>query len=383
MTRLVRGVGIWAHRLRDGSDEDQAGAGNVVAHCLQLEGNQGGTMKPRLRRWAVAIVLGLGLTAAQNGKPTRAASAPSDAIFPSGSRPGGYKLGLLATACWMGGVWSDAEGAPPTTWRERDDQRCRDLVITVYGQFDQARYEQIRENEDRAITDLLAKIRATEPPGSRDRTVALFRDVAAAAHEGLLARRAADRVKIDYDADAVEAKLNDDQRTAAKTLGMHQALERLLVVTDRGAADRRVLGLLLAMDRVEMARGLPKQLKFYAMGHVLTTVFDAPPPPANALRPTASPRPGTWLAYLTGVAARVGYPVAEGPSLTHKMRETLAWTGVGRAFGDRLRQGAVQLPEAAVPDLTRVAGAVAARLESERATAVAMIKAQTTAAKVQ
>lgn len=338
-------------------------------------------MKSRLRRWAIAIVLGLGLAAVPNGQATRAATAPIDAIFPPGSRPAGYKLGLLATACWMGGVWSDAEGTPPATWRERDDQRCRDLVITVYGRFDQARYEQIRENEDRAITDLLAKIRATEPPTSRERTVALFRDVAAAEHEGMLARRAADRVKIDYDADAVEAKLNDDQRTAAKTLGTHRALDRLLVVTEPAADDRRVFGLVLAMDRMEMARGLPKQLKFYALGHVLTTVFDVAPPPADALKPTANPRPGSWLAYLTGVAARVGYPAAEGPSLTHKMRETLAWTGVGRAFADRFRQGAAKLPDAAVPELTRVATAVAVRLEGERATAEAMIKAQTTAAK--
>ncbi len=340
-------------------------------------------MKPRLRRWEMAIVLGLGLVIAQKGKANSAPAQPSDAIFGPGSRPAGYKLGLLATACWMGGVWSDAEGTPPPAWRERDDQRCRDLVITVYGQFDQARYEQLRENEDRAVTDLLAKIRATEPPASRERTVALFRDVAAAEHEGMLARRAADRVKIDYDAEAVEAKLNDDQRTAAKTLATHRALERLLVVADRGAEDRRVLGLLLAMDRVEMARGLPKQLKFYAMGHVLTTVFNVAPPPADALKPTRNPRPGAWLAYLTGVAARVGYPAPEAPSLTHKMRETLAWTGVGRAFADRFRQQGAQLPDAAVPELTRVATAVAARLESEQATAEAMIRARTTAAKAQ
>jgi len=286
----------------------------------------------------------------------------------------GYKLGLLATACWMGGVWSDAEGVPPDRWASRDEQRCRDLVTTVYGRFDQARYQQIRENEERTVGDLLAKIRATEPAASRERTVALFRDVAAAAHEGMLARRAADRVKIDYDADAVEAKLTDDQRTAAKTLSEHRALERLLVAPDPTATDRRVLALLLAMDRMEMARGLPKQLKFYAVGHVLTAVFSVAPPPSDALKPTVSPRPGTWLAYLTDVAGRAGYPAPENPSLTHKMRETLAWTGVGHGFADRLRQQAGALPVAAVPELSRVATSVAARLESERATAEAVTK---------
>jgi hypothetical protein len=297
------------------------------------------------------------------------------AIFPTGIRPTGYKLGLLATACSMGGVWSDAEGIPPADWRTRDDQRCKDLVVSVYGRFDSARYEQLRAGDAQAVGDLLAKIRATEPAPPRDRTVALFRDVTGAMHEGMLARRASDRVKVDYDADAVEAKLTDDERTAAKALSQHAALERLLVTTDATAMDRRVLGLLAAMDRMEMARGLPKQLKFYALGYVLTTVFDVPPPPPAALKPTAAPRPGTWLAYLSGVAARAGHPVSDSPALTNKMRETLAWTGVGQGFADRLRHELTALPASAVPELSRIATEVATRLETERATAETMSKA--------
>jgi len=275
----------------------------------------------------------------------------------------------------MGGVWSDAEGTPPADRRTRDEQRCRDLVVSIYGRFDQARYEQIRANESHSIDDLLAKIRATEPAASRNRTVTLFRDVAAAMHEGMLARRAADRVKIDYDADAVEAKLTSDERTAATALSRHGALELLMVTTDPNAADRRVLGLVLALDRMEMARGLPKQLKFYAMGHVLTTLFDAPPPPAEAVNPTATPRPGTWLAYLSVVAARAGYPSSESPALSHKMRETLAWTGVGHGFADQLRRHVTTLPNAGVPELSRVAASIATRLDTERASAEAMSKA--------
>jgi hypothetical protein len=275
----------------------------------------------------------------------------------------------------MGGVWSDAEGAPPATWRDRDDQRCRDLVIAVWGGYDQSRYEQIRAIEGRAVGDLIAKIRATEPATSRERTVALFRDVASAAREGMLARRAADRVKIDYDADAVEAKLTNDQRHSASALSEHGALERFLVAPGPSTADRRALGLLFALDRMEMARGLPKQLKFHAVGHMFTTVFDVAPPPADALRPYASPRPGRWLAYLSATAARAGYPSTDNPALTPKMRETLAWTGVGRGFADRLRRQAEALPPAAVPEFSRVVNAVATRLETERATAESMSKA--------
>jgi hypothetical protein len=331
-------------------------------------------MRSRRHRWFAALIIGMTCAATHGFNIARAAGTPSDAIFPPGARPAGYKLGLLATACWMGGVWSDAEGVAPGAWRERDDQRCRDLVMTVYGQPSQARYEQLRENEARAVDDLLAKIAAGEPAPSSTRTVALFRDVAAAAHEGMLARRAADRVKVDYDANAVEAKLTDDQRRAAAALAEHRALDKLLIASDRAASDRRALGVLLALDRMEMARGLPKQLKFFALGHVLTTVFDVPPPPADALKPNANPRPGTWLSYISGVAARLGAAPPSDSAATNKTRETLAWTGVGRAFADRLRREAAQLPGPAVPELSRVAGAVATRLESERATAEALSK---------
>jgi hypothetical protein len=333
-------------------------------------------MKRQHQRWGVALVFGLCFSSIQTGLQTNVADAAGVAIFPAGVRPTGYKLGLLATACSMGGVWSDAEGVPPIDWRTRDDQRCKDLVASVYGRFDSAPYERLRAGDAQALNDLLAKIRATEPVATRDRTVVLFRDVTAAMHEGMLARRAADRVKVDYDADAVEAKLTADERTAAKALSQHGALERLLVTTDASASDRRVIGLLLAMDRMEMARGLPKQLKFYALGHVLTTVFGAPPPPADALNPTATPRPGTWLAYLSGMAERAGHPASDSPALTHKMRETLAWTGVGHGFADRLRHQVETLPNAAVPELSRIATEVAARLETERATAEKVSKAR-------
>lgn len=332
-------------------------------------------MKRRHHRWGLALIFGLCFSALPGWTQRNVADAAGVAVFPTGVRPTGYKLGLLATACAMGGVWSDAEGVPPADWRNRDDQRCHDLVISIYGRFDSARYEQLRAGDAQAVSDLLAKIRATEPPATRDRTVALFRDVAAATHEGMLARRAADRVKVDYDADAVETKLTADERTAAKALSEHGSLERLLVTTDVAAADRRALGLLLALDRMEMANSLPKQLKFYALGHVLTTVFEVAPPPASALHPTETPQPGRWLAYLSVVAARAGYPAPESPAITHKMRERLAWTGVGHGFADRLRRQIASLPNAAVPELSRVATEVAKRLETERSTAETMSNA--------
>lgn len=332
-------------------------------------------MNRRHHRWMMTLVIELSFVALQSQAHWNVAEAADVAIFPPGVPQTGYKLGLLAMACSLGGLWSDAEGVPPADWRKRDDQRCNDLVVSVYGQFDVHHYERLRAGDAEAVSDLLDKIRKTDPAATRERTAKLFRDAEAATHETMYARRASDRVKIDYDADEVEAKLSDDQRTAAKALAKHGALERLLVTTDPNAADRRTIGLLLALERMDMARGLPKQLKFYALGYVLATVFDVAPPPAS-LRPTSAPVRGAWLAYLSNVAARAGYPVPNDPALTFKSRETLAWTGVEQGFADRLDQYLKNLPAAAVPELSRVSSSVSARLATEHATAQKITQAQ-------
>jgi hypothetical protein len=88
-----------------------------------------------------------------------------------------------------------------------------------------------------------------------------------------------------------------------------------------------------------------------------------------ALSPTEAPRPGAWLAYLTDVAARAGYHSSNVSGLRPGEREILAWTGVGRGFADRLRTLAATLPAQAVPELSRIMGGVAARLETERRSA--------------
>lgn len=321
-------------------------------------------MSGRLPRSGLALAIVFSLSTVESWTSFGRADAASNEVFPAGSTPRGYKLGLLATSCWMGGVWSDAEGVPREKWAARDHERCQDLVVSVYGHFDQARYEQIRATESRTVDDLLAKIRATEPKATRARTVALFSDVAAAAHDGMLARRAADRVKIDYDRNSIEAKLTKDERTAADVLQTHSALDKLLVTTDPDGADRRAIGTLIAMDRMEIASGLSKALKFYAVAQTFTTTFDAAPP-AVGLNPTMAPRPGAWLAYLTDVAAKAGHQSTDVSGLRPGERETLAWTGVGRGFADRLRKLAAALPAQAVPELNRILGGVAARLETE------------------
>lgn len=326
----------------------------------------------RMLHWGLTIVVGLGLSTVASWTRLGSANAASDEIFPAESRPSGYKLGLLATSCWMGGVWSDAEGLSENVWATHDHQRCHDLVVSVYGRFDQLRYEQIRATESRSVDDLLAKIQATEPTITRARTVALFSDIAAAAHEGMLARRAADRVKIDYDRGWVVTKLTRDEGTAAQLLQAHSALDRLLVNTDPGAADRRAIGTLFAMDRLEIASGLPIALKFYAVADVLTTMFNVATP-YIALSPTGTPLPGAWLAYLTSVAPRADFRISDVTWGQPRERKTLAWTAVGQGFADRLRMIADDLPAEAVPELSRIIGGVATRLETERRSAEVLL----------
>jgi hypothetical protein len=69
----------------------------------------------RVVRWGLTLVVGLSLPTVESWTRLGSAKAASDEVFPAGSRPAGYKLGLLATSCWMGGVWSDAEGSPRDT----------------------------------------------------------------------------------------------------------------------------------------------------------------------------------------------------------------------------------------------------------------------------
>jgi hypothetical protein len=86
---------------------------------------------------------------------------------------------------------------------------------------------------------------------------------------------------------------------------------------------------------MQIARGLPMHLKVYAVEGVFSDVFGVLPPfmPADAAAPMKN---GTWLSYLSTVAAAAGHPV---PAIAQEpvQRETLAWTGVEQGFADRLR----------------------------------------------
>ena len=188
----------------------------------------------------------------------------------------------MAAACWFGGVWGDAEGESPEFRKQASDARCHDVVRRVYGHDDQARYEQLRALEGEVVADIAAKVEtlAKEDPDDAPRSqvlAALVQAVAAAQREGMLARRAGERVRRDLDHEP--DKLTDDEAAAVAPLRDTRMLQALLGFTGADFAhDAHALGILAALDRMEIARGLPRHMKIYAAGGANQILFGVQPP---------------------------------------------------------------------------------------------------------
>jgi hypothetical protein len=308
-----------------------------------------------------------------------------------------HALVMAATACWMGGLWSDSLGE---TGGDRDagiERRCNAVLRDV----DVASPERARAVAERmppAEQDSTSAaspqrvrhpeeayypMRAVEPhvvgaiaravqdaaegdpsvrPHARE-LVALLLAVADAARETIHARRAADVVKGDVSEPPPPETRRDDKRAAAAWLRQSGALSALLRL-DAGpyTADARAIALLLALDRMEIARGLPKHLKLYAVGHTLRDLFGVAPPAVSEDAPVPVPT-GLWLAYLTDVAAAAGHEVP-GDAHDPQNREPLAWTGVLEGFADKLRREAADSDARHAP-LVGVERSVIQRLDDE------------------
>jgi hypothetical protein len=256
----------------------------------------------------------------------------------------------------MGGLWSDALGERGDDRYAGIERRCDALLRDV----DVTRGEQRRALDDhvpppapeeayypmRAVEPHVVEIIALEVRARAEREshgvsqardlVVLLQTVAAAARETIRARRAADVVKDDIQGQPSSATPGADRVAAATKLRAGEALHALLHA-DTGAFtdEARAIGVLSALDRMEIARGLPKHLKIYAVGRGYADVFGVAEPavPDDAAVPV---RTGTWLAYLTEVASAAGHPVP-ADARDPQNREPLAWTGVLEGFADRLR----------------------------------------------
>lgn len=267
--------------------------------------------------------------------PTVARAEPRPAPPPNGQ---GHDLVLRSASCWLGGFWSDALGETATEREAGIRDRCVSVIRTI-GESPQGAYYAVRAL-DSANVDLIAqevwRLASRDPkerPFATD-LVRLLYGVADVSRETMHARSAADRVK------EVFRKYTPEEERENKVFAAPELLDAnafRMLLTQGGAywEEARVLAIFHALDRMEIARGLPKHLKIYALATVNQELFGVAPPELGS-DPAAPIPTGTWLAYLSRVADAAGHPV---PSDAKKPdnREPLAWNGALVGFADKLR----------------------------------------------
>jgi hypothetical protein len=294
--------------------------------------------------------------------------------------PDAHDLVMEAAACWMGGLWSDALGESGFERYAAIERRCdallREVDLTaperpkavaagVPQPQPEEGYYPLRAVEPHIVdtiaheVQLRAERHATEGAHAAD-LVALLRAIAAATRETVQARRAADKVKNDVLAQPSAAAREANRQAATEKLAAGDALRAILHVdAGRYTDEARAIGVLSALDRMEIASSLPKHLKFYVLSTAYAEVFGVAAPDVP---PEVPLEPGTWLTYITQVAKGAGHPV---PSDAHdpQNREPLAWAGVLEGFADKLRDDVARFPAGSA--LGNVERRVIARLDDE------------------
>jgi hypothetical protein len=253
----------------------------------------------------------------------------------------------------------------------------------LYGAVDPMQYRQLRAVDARVVEDLAVRIRSVADNDRTDRPhrealVKLLRAVADAQRENVLARDEADEVKRDEESMSPRSERVTDKGLAAQALRRTGGIEALLSL-DAGdlSHEARAIGLLSALDRLEVARKMPEHLKVYAVGGPFVSVFGVRPPQVPD-DPTLPVKTGTWPGYLVDVATAAGHAIPGG-AIQPIDRESLAWGGVLQAFADRLR---VEAPVISThTPLPVVVGRVADRLEKENRTLGTLFQAEQSARK--
>lgn len=282
----------------------------------------------------------------------------------------------------MGGLWSDALGETGDARTAGIEHRCikllRDVDITMHERArakadhvpppsPEEAYFPMRAVEPHIVDGISEAVAARagmspDESAQRPHLEHLLRAVAAATRETIHARRAADVVKNDVLGQPVSDAYAADKIKAASALESRGGIDALFRLDAGPYTDEaRAFGLLTALDRMEIARGLPKHLKICAVAGAYSNVFGVAAPNLRPLPDKPIPS-GTWVAYLADVAAAAGHPV---PADAHdpQNREPLAWAGVQAGFADRLRSGVLRV--GAVPPLTDVERGVIARLDEQ------------------
>jgi hypothetical protein len=172
------------------------------------------------------------------------------------------------------------------------------------------------------------------------------------------ARRAAARVKVDL-ADERADKLTGDERQALEPLRAATALQNLHHLrAGKSTHDAHALAVVFAMDRLEIANGLPRPLRIDAAEPALRVLFGVAPPAAPQSGPVVA---GDWLDYLVAAATAAGHPISAAG--LPKEQNLLAWGGVLAGIADALRR---DQPEVS-PELRPLVDGTVHRLDAESA----------------
>jgi hypothetical protein len=269
------------------------------------------------------------------------ASTPATSSAPTPTGEAAHRLVVEATACWFGGLWGDALGEEGEMKRSGDERRCRDVAQMAYGTDAKDRLEQVRAVDATAVGDIAAKVELLAGNDTVDgprqgKLAKLLVAIGDVQRELLMARRAADRVKVDEDTKDAD-KLSKDEQTAAPILRAHVALDALLAL-DAGnlAKEAHAVAVLAVLERTNIARRLPRHLKLYAVGDAFKALFGADLPAGGVPDdPTKKLTPGTWATYLMSAASAAGHAVPS-TAKTPQDRYALAWAGTQAGIADKL-----------------------------------------------
>lgn len=323
----------------------------------------------RVAVFALVVIGGCGHAARPAVTTTTSASLPTPG--PSPATGHAHELVIDAAACWLGGLWSDALGEHGDARAVGIRDRCLGVVDAV-NDASLVAYYPVRAVDAQAVGHIADHVRTVALADEADAPHAkelesLLLDIADASRDSVRARRAADEVKADYDSDASADARRAAKLAAAPHLRMTDGLHHLLAYRGPYEADAQAIALLFVVDRLEIARGLPKHLKVETVSGPLADVFKVTAP--HLSNDAAEPIPtGTWLRYLSDVAAAAGHPIPEDVR-DPQNREPLAWIGTLEGLADRLRR---LTPS---PELARVTRSVVERLDAEAAGARAAVDA--------
>jgi hypothetical protein len=314
------------------------------------------------------------------------AASSSAAPTPVRDTDTAHKLVIASAACWLGGLWSDAEGEEGAVERRAGTtRRCAEVVRALEGQDDPMKVEAVRVL-DRATTDaIVAKVKELAAADGLDSAHAgalgtLAAAIVATSLETSAARRAATRIRADIeklrtDKEKLAAherdadRLSADEAASLSVLRAGSALDALVKLGSSGlpdeewGAEAHAVGLMFALTRVRAGQDLPKHMKLYAVAPAYAAVFAVQPPllPEHAKDKL---KPGTWLAYLMQVAKACGHPPPDTVT-TKREKEQLAWSGVLEGFAERLESDEARIKN---PVLLEAVRGIAARLKPRSGT---------------